>query len=217
MKTLAGSSTQLRAPEDDRGFSLIEALVAMVIFVTAMSVVTSVVGAMTTNMRQAEGVSSATDQTRLAFNRLDKQVRYASAITVPGTGDDATGSYVEFLVDEDDDGSSGDKMVKCLQWRVLNEKLETRTWLVNSGGNDIPGSGHAWVTVATGVVNNLATEPPFVLRPISADNSLRGIAVELRTQRSSKPVGTAHRKAAFYGRNTTATSPENVCDQRGRG
>lgn len=48
-----------------------------------MSVMTSTVIAMTQNMRQADGVSAATDQARLAFNRLDKQVRYANAVCAP--------------------------------------------------------------------------------------------------------------------------------------
>lgn len=193
----------------DGGFSLVEALVAMTIFVTAMSVMSSVVLAMTNNVRQAQGVSVATDQTRLAFQRLDKQVRYATAINAPGSS--AGGYYVEFSRPDpappDAPSAAGavPELALCEQWRLLGRTLQTRTWRTTNGKR--VGAPPVWRTVATGVTNDIAgstpLEPPFTAAP--AGGLLQGLTVDLRTRRSDQPVGRAHLKGTFYARNTNPT------------
>ncbi len=98
MNIMRTVSRRVGSPACEGGFSLVEALIAMVLFVSVMSVMAT--PTMTNNMRQAEGVSLATDQVRLGFQRLDKQVRYADAISPPGPGADGSGRYVEIRLED---------------------------------------------------------------------------------------------------------------------
>lgn len=223
MNAIRGAVHKRTKTGADSGFTLVEALVAMVIFVSAMSVMAAVVAAMTTNMSQARGVSTATDQTRLGFQRLDKQVRYANAISTPGPA--GGGWYVEFSMENPkrENGNSGQKDVTCQQWRVLAQRLETRSWNIKSNGQvDAPSP---WVAVATGVINDLTVEPPF-LAPAAGGRLTaapvvgrihQGLTVDLHAKRSDRPVGRARLKATFFARNTTGTTSSlGVCDQHGR-
>jgi len=205
----------------DSGFTLVEGLVAMVVFVTAISVMASATAAMTQNMRHAQGVSLATDQTRLGFNRLDKQVRYATAITTPGPGLDGTGWYVEFsLEDARRDGRTANNAFKdtaCHQWRVLDGKLETRNWRVNPAGHPIGGTPR-WLTVATGLVNDRAdvNRRPFAVLPVEPGvREHQELTVDLSAQRDPRRGG-VQLKAAFLARNTNSGSVSTGRCDRGR-
>lgn len=184
---------------DDAGFTLVEAIISMVIFVTVLSTMTTVIAGMTKSMRQAEGVSSATTQARLAFQRLDKQVRYADGIRPLHDG----GWSITFRLN-DKDGPGNSRRDVCYQWRLVaaTDELQTRKWLETGGGN---GSPPAWATVAVGVVN---TTPPF--GTVTAVKH-QGITVDLLTLRSEKPRGTAQLNSTFFARNTDPLSDTDVC------
>ncbi len=210
---------RVRRPSGEAGVSLVEALVAMVIFVTLIAVMTSAVAAMTANMRQAEGVSLATDQVRLAFQRLDKQVRYANAINAPGEGDDGMGGwYVELSLEDPDEARYGvghgnnNKHGFCVQWRVKAERLETRTWRVNPGGNPVDTT--SWTAVATGITYERAFDL-VPADPLVAAH--QGLKVDLRVQRSRKPIGRSQISATFFARNTSLVgTPSPKCGQKAR-
>lgn len=213
-----------RAPlrQSECGFTLVEALVSMVIFMTSMAVITSVVLAMTNNMRQAQGVSVATDQTRLAFQRLDKQVRYASAVSLPGMGAPGTGWYVELLAEAPDANPGATppefSFKKCTQWRLRPDgHLETRSWLILPNAALTPqGPLPSWTTVSTGVINDLTTQPPFTSVPTTFLRPHHEMVVDLRTRRSNRPQGRAHLKTTLYARNSTSTTEQaGVCARPG--
>lgn len=108
------------------------------------------------------------------------------------------------------------KFSACRQWRVLAGRLETRNWLVNPGGRAL-GRAPAWVTVATGVINDVSVEPPFEFVAADASRVHQELRVNLRAQRSTRPLGRAQLKATFFARNTTLASPSaGVCDHYGR-
>lgn len=215
----------LRRPEPlcgDSGFTLVEAVVAVAVFTVALAVMSSATMSMLTATRQADGVSVATDQVRVGFHRLEKQVRYANAISTPGAS--GTAWYVEFRTLDwvrDDRTDPDNKHERCVQWRVLNGRLETRSWLINASRQ--PLDLRPWQTVATGLVNDFATEPPFgppppggrlLLSPLVGGRIYQGLAVQLHVKRSSRPVGRAKLQATFFARNTTAaTASAGVCDE----
>lgn len=198
MKRVGRHPDAVRRHPDDGGFTLIEGLVAMTIFVAILSVMTTVIATMTDNMRQAEGVSVATDQTRMGFQRLDRQVRYASGIAPLGP----SGAWsVTFRLDRDD--PSPLPRYTCYEWRVdsATGRLQTRSW-------NEPASPPGWQTVAVGIANS-SGQPPF--RPASSVR-YEGFSVELLTEGSKKPRTGSHLKSTFFARNTDPSTPvTSVC------
>ncbi len=185
----------------DAGFTLVELLVAMGLFAVLLTVMMGAIGAMTTDLRKTNGVSEAADQARRAFDRLDKQVRYADAISTPGkVGSDW---YVEFLTTD----TQGQHV--CRQWRVeaSTDRLQQRSWTPGT----TPSSTPSWATVAVGVVNDPVALPPFVAEPTAADSDQQ-LSIDLLVERGARPAGRAETKTTFSARNTDLTVT-NFCKE----
>lgn len=215
MRRLPDSSYR---PQLDNGVALIEIVMAMTLFVTVMAVITSATMAMVDNMRQVDGVSLATDQNRLVFNRLDKQVRYALAISDPGYVIAQDAWYVELTFDDPKKDTSAGPTFKqqvCAQWRLAGGKLQTRDWRLNPAGL-LAGVASDWTTIGTGFTNGVS-EPAFVSPPVSSTiHQHQQLTVDLRVKRSSRPLGQAHLRSTFFARNTTPGTTRAVCDQVAR-
>nr|BFE84819.1 hypothetical protein GCM10020093_074200 [Planobispora longispora] len=78
----------------DAGVSLIEILVTMGILGVLMAIFTTGIVQVYRAVGSTESLATAQEQTHVAFQRLDKEVRYASWIGEPGTDGDYW--YVEF-------------------------------------------------------------------------------------------------------------------------
>lgn len=191
---------------DDAGFTLVELLVAMGLFLVLLTVFGAAVAAMTDDVRKTQGISEATDNVRLAFDRFDKQVRYSYAIN-PATrvGNDW---YVEF----DTVDVNGNRI--CRQWRLsaADQDLQQRSWPAGTA----PASAPAWSTVAAGVINDPSTEPPFTVAGTTVARPYQRLTLDLVVQRSAGPGGRAATSTAFYGRNTGPDTVTPVCTQVGR-
>ena len=71
---------------DDAGVTTIELIVGMLVMVVFMTIFTGAVVSMATTINKVEAVTTSSQQTNTAFLRLDKLIRYSSAITNMGTG-----------------------------------------------------------------------------------------------------------------------------------
>jgi prepilin-type N-terminal cleavage/methylation domain-containing protein len=142
----------------EAGFTLIELMVSIIL----MSAVGAGFLAATTSIfdgiHKQQGVVDAVDGNRRVLQTLDKQVRYASAINTPGAGTDGN-FYVEYLWTKTSPTTVD--VQTCTQWRLnpTADVLQSRSW---TSGTTTPS---AWSTAETNVVNNPATDPPFVLAP----------------------------------------------------
>lgn len=197
--------TKGREHESQAGFTLIELLVSMGLFAVLLVVMMGAITAMTVDLRKANGVSIASDQARRAFERLDKQVRYADAISTPGTvGSD---SYVEFRTTD----AAGQQL--CRQWRLVagSDLLQQRSWLAGT----TPASPPAWKTVSVGVAN-LSTQPPFTLQAPTTARPYQQLTVDVVVTSGSKPVGRAEIETVFAARNTNSSTSTSVCNQVAR-
>lgn len=116
-----------RRPAGDAGTSLVEILVTMAIMSTVGIVFTGAIlqsyGA-TTNV---DTRAQAQTQVRLAFQRLDREIRYAYGVTAPATIAEAAANAgtwnVEFLRLDSQTGAP-----ECSQLRLKGGKLFLRRW-----------------------------------------------------------------------------------------
>jgi type II secretory pathway pseudopilin PulG len=129
----------------DEGYSLIEVMMAMVCTSILMTLVTSAVIQIYHSVNSVDAVTAAQTQVDTTFERLDKEVRYARAISDPATinGD----QYVEYLLNDD-------AVDVCVELRLHNAtgELQRRQWVKNQN----PPVPAAWQTLASSIT---ATKP----------------------------------------------------------
>ena len=167
-----------RLAGDDRGASLMELVVGMAVMTVFMVIFTAGMIVLTRTTTQVEAISSSTAQANSAFLRLDKLVRYASAVTTPdrGTGGDW---YVELA-----DADPADGTPRCVQLRVdaHDHDLAQRTWSLTKS----PAGPFGWEPLADDVLNGAAAagsaDQPFTTPSSTVgSSSLQRLTVSLVT------------------------------------
>ena len=118
---------------DDQGATLIELLVGMVVMSLSMTVFTTATLQIYRSLQWTERATAARDQLSLAFGRLDREVRYASEISMPGS---AVANGIDYwFVEYATVRNSAEDW--CSQLRVpkpqagvglANSNLQRRTW-----------------------------------------------------------------------------------------
>lgn len=193
---------------NEEGMTLVEMIVAMGILTVLLVISLSAVVALTKSTVRAQAVANATDQLRVTFQRFDKEVRYASAINIPGFSDEDY--YVEYLVE----ASVKDGAATCVQWRLNMDtaELQRRTWSLDST------EASAWQTTVTGVRNDLSkkAEYPFtVQRAGTVDGKVYNrhqLEINLDTgMGEGKDARGGQLVSNFVAQNSSTTSPNTVC------
>ncbi|WIM98367.1 hypothetical protein ACTOB_001965 [Actinoplanes oblitus] len=123
---------------DDAGISLVDLMVSMSLMSVFMAIFTTGIVQMYRTAGRAEATQVMQADLDLAFERLDDEVRYARAISLPGTDSTGAGTYVEYL---NVDGATQ----TCTELRLRDGALQRRAWT----GGATPGS--TWRTLAAGV------------------------------------------------------------------
>lgn len=201
------TSVRRRRTAEDEGFTLVEMIVAMGIFSIVLAVFGAGIVSMTHTTARVQATGETTNEARQAFNLLDKQVRYASALNAPARVGDTW--YVEFLTDATGVTGAVENPSQCHQWRLRSstDTLELRSW-------DIGGAPTAWRAVAHYVVNDPVADVPFVFSPAGTNSTRQGLAVSLSLQRGEAPVGEL--TSNFVARNSSTSAVTNL-DSDGNG
>jgi prepilin-type N-terminal cleavage/methylation domain-containing protein len=207
-----------RRRPDDAGFSLVEVMVTMGIMSVLMALFTTAVLQVYRASVTSESLSTAQSQLQVAFQRFDRELRYASWVAQPGKVGDTW--YVEF---------AGYDRVSCLQLR-----LETRP-AGAAGSNDgrgvlqlvrwplgtPPAAGKPGQTIASTLVTDDGV-PPFELQNPGtqpyASPSPSGVGAEFKPDlqrlriRLKTRVGpnTAQVDTTFTALNTTHDTPKTT-------
>lgn len=185
----------------DAGYTLIELLVAMGIFVVVLSVVMGGIMVMTVDLRKTSNQTDASDQVRNAVLRMDKQVRYADGIAPPKkSGSDW---YVAF-----ETTATGQN--NCQGYRLLGATDQLQYRKVDSNA----GTDTGWRTIATNVVNDptVAAQQPFILTVANGSTIMKQqLEVHLWASKGSKSTGTAETDVVFVARNSDVNSESTVC------
>jgi len=184
----------------DRGVTIIELIVSMGIFLTVLGIFMAGVVIMTHNAVRVQATADAGADVKKAFQRFDKQVRYADAINRPGNG--ASGArYVEFRTPATVSKSG---VTVCTQWRwdPSTKLLQQRTW------TDVTGTLGAFMTVAENVVlDATVTGYPFAMSEASPQHPRQELTVNLTVQGAEKRLVSS--ESTFIARNSTIDSDGN--------
>lgn len=173
---------------DDRGLTLVELLVTMVIAGVIVPLVLSVLLAAQRQTAGTASTAAAVGDVRLAVATMGRQIRTASGpVILDGAPSPVLGLYTT-------DGSAG---ARCLQYRVVHGVLRTRSFPVT-------GSGTSWST-ATVVTSSVASTTPFSAIPSSAGS--------VRVQLAALVDGgrTVSVDKTLSARNSTTTAPPAAC------
>ena len=145
----------------DAGFTLIELIVAMGIFLVFVAIFLSAMVNLTRGTTRSSNVAQSTSSLLVVFQNLDRQVRYADAVNRPGNG---TGGnrYIEFRVPA---VSTTDRVTRCYQWRYNKTTgvISSRSWADIAGSTKTP-----WSTKIESVINVGGSTYPFAMIPASS-------------------------------------------------
>jgi type II secretory pathway pseudopilin PulG len=210
---------QRASNDSDSGVSLVEIIVATLIFTIILSIITASIVAMLRQERTQNSQTNNLDAGRNLITKLDHQARYANAVSTPGTGTDGS-YYVEFR--------TGNKNLQqtCTQWRFVptGGTVQYRSWLPPLGGVG-SATPSAWSTVGTGftLLTSPAT-PIWQLGPLvgSAQYAYSGhfeLVVTFNAT-SGTPKETTQDQVAITAinstRNPVSPIPPAVCTENGR-
>jgi type II secretory pathway pseudopilin PulG len=198
-----------RKDSNDAGVSLIELIVSMGIFVSIMGVITAAVMSMMGQTRKELGQSDNLDNARKIIQSLDQSVRYANAVTTPGTGTDGA-YYVEYRT-----GNTGQQQT-CWQWRYVpsTSLVQVRHWLPPLAGVGST-SATAWVLEGTGI-SLLGATPIWSITPTSSDSSHQELVVNFNASHGA-PITSQANQVTLTAINTASSSPlSSVCNEVGR-
>lgn len=207
---------RLRSRQADDGFTLVELLVSMFLFLIVLALVASATLVMEHGLRKSQGQSDNLDASRKVLLLLDRQVRYANAITQPGVGATPTATYIEW--------QSGDtnQPQTCTQWRYdsAGATLAYRTWQVPTvtGATVTPT---AWVTEAFGVTK-VGSTPVFTTTALPVNTAApsgttanhASVSVAFAVTHGARPSTTSATQVTLTAVNTTGiVTLAAVCNQ----
>ena len=184
----------------DDGYTLIELTISMFVFsILAAVVLTSLIG-LSRATSDAQARSTSASGIVSVTQNLDRQVRYADSINLPGAGT-AGRRYIEFRTPA---SSTVDNLAQCTQWRFLpaEGRIESRTWREGTAPTA------SWSTRMTEVVNRAVTTYPFQMVPANPSGSLvqrLRITIEAGSARTG-----SESSLAFVARNSSVLSPSNI-------
>jgi prepilin-type N-terminal cleavage/methylation domain-containing protein len=194
-----------RSRRDADGFTLIELSIALVITMILLTVVPSVIAAVSDANSYARGTTAGSVQARTAIQDLQYRVQSASQICLPTqlttVGPTVTAGFAVRVQTQAFGKSLWDQWMLNTSTHVLQEQEWPTTWVT---GNAVP----AWNTIATTIVNS--STAPFSL-PTGTTGSPQTLTVDFQvTQTYGNKVQIAELKSSIAAFNTPYTSNPTV-------
>jgi prepilin-type N-terminal cleavage/methylation domain-containing protein len=209
----ATTAVARRLRREERGMSLPELLIAMSILSIVLLVFGSVLATVQGAVVRQDSLSQTLDQTRLALQQLDRELRSGNVLYDPAL---ENGSGVGAIV-----SCSGclpgytlrvytqtNSNFKCVLWKIdANQNLMTREWppLNVSAARD-------WRIVATGVVSRTLGEVAWTLdTDVLKGGRTLNVAYAVNNDLIHQAAQTVRVASSLTGRNTSYGYPTNVC------
>jgi prepilin-type N-terminal cleavage/methylation domain-containing protein len=197
---------------DDEGVTMIEVVVSLTLMAVLMTIFTTAVIQVYRSVNQTEAISSGQSQLNNVFLRLDKEVRYASGISLPARL--ASGDwYVEYL-----NTNRGDET--CTELRLTaGGLLQRRTW----DRNRAPIAPSGWSVLASNLATVAGSNPfEFIpADPAAASGALAGsnfhqlrIALAALGGRDNKKIAESSITLAALNTSVATTSADTCTEGR---
>jgi hypothetical protein len=199
--------------DPEAGTSMIELVVGMCLMTVFMTMFTSAIFVMYRSTAKADARFDSAAQLNVAFLRLDKEVRYASALSSPGRS--AAGDWYAELKAT----NTGTTVCTQLRLKASVQQLQRRTWTVVSGAATNITS---WIPLASRISNGTASpgaaSQPFTLT--AADSTVNFEKLKVYLVATSGPAASptsAISSVNFAALNTSLTTPTTgVCAEVAR-
>jgi len=195
---------EARRSRSDRGFTVIELMIAIAIFGIFITVVTSSVVSIMKASTKVQVTAKSTSGELAVFQRFDHQLRYSDSINWPGVGSGGD-MYIEFRTPAS--STPGGVNPLCTQWRydLTSRSLQSRTW------SDVTGATPpvTWETDLTNMPNDGGANYPFQLLP-AANGSATMQELTLKLDTGNAAVAGAAISSTFVARNSGLISPSNA-------
>jgi len=207
MTAYARLRARLRA---DEGTSLLELLVAMSIMMIFLGIFTGAIIVISKSQAKTTSITDSSEQVNEAFLWLDKNVRYAAAITTPGRGSN-NDWYVELR-----NTTSGTEVCTQIRLDITTTQLQRRSW--TPSGTTATGLT-SWTPMGSGFTNAAvaAGDPnqPFISLPTATDSKrFQQLSVVLVAK-----SGSTNTRSTFTFPAINSTMPKSsapVCQEAGR-
>jgi prepilin-type N-terminal cleavage/methylation domain-containing protein len=191
----------LRDSTDERGFTLIEVLVSMVVF----SIVIAIAFTAIINIQKQTADTAARDdpvtQSQLGLALMDRLIRSGNVLYDPA---------LEALPMSMRVFTQANAQEKCVQWQIAAGDLRMRTW---SPTWQTDGMVSTWSVTARHLVNsNLPADVPFKLVGTPTEYEPRMVQILLRVQNTKaggKPIDVT---TTLTGRNTIYGYDHDICN-----
>lgn len=210
----------------DSGWTLIELLVSMTIFIALLGIVFTILVNVSLQSKDNLARTRAVSEAQLGLMQIDRQVRSGNVISDPAAETMASSGvdpYYSLRVYTQTDG-----VFQCVQWRVIfvpGNDFGTLQYRSFRPDWDVVGGVRDWSVVARNVVRptspvivdaDPSTWPPFYVDPASiaqANSAAQTIRVTLRlkdpSQRSTSQAASV--TSVLTGRNTVFGYPADKC------
>ncbi len=163
----------------DEGFTLVETVMVLVVLGVMMALFSGAVQQIYGAQERTETTSTSQSLIVTAFQRLDKQVQYASGVSTPGMV--GTDQYVEFQTT-----TTGTAICTELRVHTANGQLQERTW--TSGMSPLVPSRLVDPGVGRGVgqVRSRSTPRPPATTSSGSRSTCRSRPAATRTRRRGR-------------------------------
>lgn len=214
--------TLRRRIADDSGTTLLELVVGMVIMTIFMGMFTTAILVMSNTTNTVQVAADTSNQATDAYLRLDREIRYASAISTPSYSATAAMWHVEFAttIISRSGTNTVTNTTQCTQLAVAPPSasngnvgvLQQRTWTVGAT------QANPWGVLASNVSNygsSTSTSPFPATSAISGGNastSMQQLTIKLAYAEPTSTTTTTS-SYTFTAVNSSTSNTASVCQQ----
>ncbi|MCW2502036.1 MAG: hypothetical protein JWO79_320 [Actinomycetia bacterium] len=191
---------EARAAADDTGLTLIEMVVAITVLSVAMILFTGGMIQIYTNLNKTESISGVQAQLNAAFLRLDKEIRYASALGAPDP--ELPDYYIRYLIT-----NTGTPTCVELKLDGTAKKLLRRSWTHTTGTPAVT----AWLPLASSVTGT----SPFIVNDAMGPRLTPQLVLRVRAANGAASDATSRAtELTFTALNATAGAADaTLCSE----